>query len=76
MRVTFSEKFESEEKGTVLSWKQFVADVVKAIAWPIVVLFVVLLLRGQLDRVIVTTDKVSYGGFEISFSLTVCQIKI
>ena len=73
--MTFSEKFESEEKGTVLSWKQFVADVVKAIAWPIVVLFVVLLLRGQLDRVIGTTDKVSYGGFEISFSQTVGQIK-
>ena len=58
-----------------MNWKQFFADIVKSLAWPFVVVLVVLLLRGQLDRVIGNAEKVVYGNFEISFAKKVSQIR-
>lgn len=50
-----------------MSWLQFLASVIGSIAWPATVIVVVIILRDQLRRVILTLTRLKYGNLEIEF---------
>ena len=52
----------------VKAWFTGVAEVVKAIAWPLAVVVIILLLRRRLDRLIPLLKRLKYGDFEAEFS--------
>jgi len=55
--------------------KQFIADIVKSLSWPIVIVLIFILFRGQVDNLIVNTSKFTCGSFQLSFSKEVSKIR-
>lgn len=58
-----------------MNWKQFFAETIKALTWPVTIAIIVLLLRGEIGRAISLADKVSFKDFEISFAKEVSKIR-
>jgi hypothetical protein len=50
-----------------MDWLTFVASIIGSLAWPSVVVFLVLLLRHQLRRLILRVLSLKWGGVEVSF---------
>lgn len=51
-----------------MAWQALLVEMTKALAWPVVVLATVLLLRKNLIRLVALVSKVKYGDLEIQFS--------
>jgi HEPN domain-containing protein len=51
-----------------VGWLDFIAAVVSAIAWPVAIVVVVLLLRRQIRNLIPLLRRIRYGEFEAEFS--------
>jgi uncharacterized protein YutE (UPF0331/DUF86 family) len=54
-------------EGLPLDWRTFIANIIDSLAWPAVVLFLVLLLRNQLAGLISRLLSLKWGGVEVSF---------
>src|SRR6266568_3492598 len=59
-----------------MGWKEFVANLVDALAWPAAVAFIVFLLREPLRRAIRGIRKVGYRGLEAEFGEVVQEAEI
>ncbi len=50
-----------------MSWKQFVASIVSSLAWPTIVLVVLLVFRNELQKVIQGLAHFKYKDLELDF---------
>jgi len=58
-----------------MGWREFIAELAKATAWPITIILILWLLREKLGDVIPRLLKVKHGETEIEFSKTMDQIE-
>jgi hypothetical protein len=52
---------------TNMSWLQFIAELIKSLAWPATVLTLVILFRNQLGRILLKLTKLKYKDLELDF---------
>lgn len=74
-RRRLSTQSELHRSVKAMSWKQFVASVIAAVAWPTVVLILAFTLRTSLVELIVRLKKFKHKDTEIEFEERVKQIE-
>lgn len=58
-----------------MNWLQFVASVAGSLAWPVTVIAVVVLLRTQLRRVLLTLTRLRYKDLEVDFGRELKEVE-
>ena len=58
-----------------MDWKQFISSIAESIAWPIAAVFLVLILRNQLARLMEKVRHVKYKDLEVDFEKVKEQAK-
>lgn len=58
-----------------MDWLTFIAELVKATAWPVIVLIVVLVFRGELSALFGRLRKGKIGGAEFEFEDAVAELR-
>jgi hypothetical protein len=52
----------------LVNWLEFVANVIDALAWPAAIVFVLLMMRDQLRRLVPRLRKAAVPGAELEFA--------
>lgn len=59
-----------------MDWLTFIAEIVKALAWPVTALIIFGLLRRPLFAILPYIQRLSYGGIELDFSSQVRDLAV
>lgn len=59
-----------------MDWLTFITEILKAVAWPIVVIVTVIILRTPLGELLGLLRKVKFKEFEVEFAQKVKQLKM
>jgi hypothetical protein len=58
-----------------MDWKTFIAEVVKAIAWPASLVFIFLLMKDNIRKLISSVRRLKHGDTELAFEETLSEAK-
>ncbi|MER3513447.1 MAG: hypothetical protein C4310_02805 [Chloroflexota bacterium] len=57
-----------------MDWLTFVTELIKALAWPITILIIIIVLRKPLANLIPTLQRLRYRDLEIEFGRSVQEL--
>lgn len=58
-----------------MDWRQFIADLVKALAWPVTTVVLAALFRDQIGRALLSLTRLKYKDLELDFGRELKQLE-